>query len=1105
MKTKTLLTNNIIQVGSQPISMNKHVVFNKATNSGTSHHILSPLNMKMRLLQFIGATLIAFVSPMQTFAQAPNLGIARGFALYTGNGALGNIAASHITGHIGTHVGAITGFDLPTVVDGNIEWENSVTAQCLIDVLAAYDELAATPPTVTNHTPAFGTGETLTPGVYNIAGAGSIAGNLTLDAEGDPSAIFIFQFGGAFSTGASSTVHLINGAIACNVFWAAEAAISMAASTDMKGTLISHKGAVSMGANGILDGRMLTGNGAVNVYQVLITVADCCDLLELSAAATGETCAGDDGSIDLTITGPAIYNVTVDGVPSESLVNVTAGGYTISNLSDGMHNVLVYNVYDSYCEEDIDVMIQDGGATYNLSDNVAACLNENVTYHDGFSEIVTENTSHASHLLTTQGCDSIIVTNVTITSNKTETVNESVCFGALYTSPQGNDYGPGSYNETYNSAFSCDSIVTYIVSEQPEITHTVNESVCYGEQFTSPQGNVYGPGAFDETYTGASSCDSVVTFVIKERLENTNTENETVCFGAQFTSPQGNDYGPGSFEETYTSTIGCDSIVTFVVTERLENTNTENELVCFGAQFTSPQGNNYGPGSFEETYTSTIGCDSIVTFVVSERIENTNTQNELVCFGVPFTSPQGNEYGSGSFDEIYTAATGCDSIVTFVVSERPENTHTVNELVCFGVPFTSPQGNEYGPGSFDEIYTAASKCDSTVTFVVTERLENTHTVNEVVCFGALFTSPQGNAYGPGSFDETYTAASTCDSVVTFSISELPAVLNTVNKTVCFGSQFTSPQGNQYGAGSFDETYMAATGCDSVVTFDVAELPAKVNTVNELVCFGYKFMSPQGNNYGVGSFDETCTSASGCDSIITYVVAQMAAVTNTVVEMVCIGDQYITNDGTAIAPGTYTEVLKSSKGCDSVFTLIVSEYKQVTADFYFNSSNLTEFNSEAQFDNTSSEADFYTWDFGDKTPKSSEESPSHKFQSFEEGTYNVTLIASNEFNCADTIVKKVLVKEQSVFYIPNAFTPDGDGYNQVFKPVFSSGYDPDDYSILIFSRWGEVVFESHDSTIGWDGSYKGQSAQEGLYTWKVQFKELDSVKRQTEVGHVNMMR
>lgn len=248
---------------------------NDLESTRSIRRILHPRNLKVQILHFIIPVLIIFISPKITIAQLPNLGSAINFVVFTSVGALGNTGTSNITGDIGTDSGAITGFGAPTVLNGTIEWENAVTAQCAIDVQTAYNEIFGITPTVVGHAPAYGSGETLPAGVYSIAAAGSIDGNLTLDAAGDPDAIFIFQFGGAFTTGASSTVNLINEASACNVFWIAEGAMSMAAFTDMKGTLISNNGAISMDAGGTLDGRMLSTAGEASVYDVMITKPDC--------------------------------------------------------------------------------------------------------------------------------------------------------------------------------------------------------------------------------------------------------------------------------------------------------------------------------------------------------------------------------------------------------------------------------------------------------------------------------------------------------------------------------------------------------------------------------------------------------------------------------------------------------------------------------------------------------------------------------------------------------------------------------------------------------------------------------------------------------------
>ena len=176
-----------------------------------------------------------------------------------------------------------------------------------------------------------------------------------------------------------------------------------------------------------------------------------------------------------------------------------------------------------------------------------------------------------------------------------------------------------------------------------------------------------------------------------------------------------------------------------------------------------------------------------------------------------------------------------------------------------------------------------------------------------------------------------------------------------------------------------------------------------------------------------------------------------------------------------------------------------------ASFVPSSNTLTNFMTTVQFDNTSTGAVNYVWDFGDGAETSTVTSPLHDFPSFEEGTYTVELVAYSPLNCTDTAITVIIVEEQLIFYVPNTFTPDGDSYNEFFTPVFSSGYDPYDFTLLIFNRWGAVIWESHDASVGWDATYGSHQVQDGTYTWKIEFKTLKNDERITSTGHVNVTR
>ena len=158
-----------------------------------------------------------------------------------------------------------------------------------------------------------------------------------------------------------------------------------------------------------------------------------------------------------------------------------------------------------------------------------------------------------------------------------------------------------------------------------------------------------------------------------------------------------------------------------------------------------------------------------------------------------------------------------------------------------------------------------------------------------------------------------------------------------------------------------------------------------------------------------------------------------------------------------------------------------------------------------FQNNSENAETFSWNFGHDNSISNDVNPQHMFPDNGPGMYTVTLYAYSDFGCVDTTTQIITVIDELIFYVPNAFTPDGDEFNNDFLPIFSSGYDPQSYTFLIFNRWGEVLFESHNTEVGWDGTYGGKICQDGVYIWQIRIKESDKARVEDIKGHVTLIR
>lgn len=283
-------------------------------------------------------------------------------------------------------------------------------------------------------------------------------------------------------------------------------------------------------------------------------------------------------------------------------------------------------------------------------------------------------------------------------------------------------------------------------------------------------------------------------------------------------------------------------------------------------------------------------------------------------------------------------------------------------------------------------------------------------------------------------------------------------------------------------GSYTVTYTSQGGtlCGSSSTFDI-----EINAIPAVVALGDT----------VCSGETAILIASGAESYSWSPEAGLNTTSGYMVEAVLTESQIYTVTG-----------IDNVTGCSATVQVPVIVDVKPDAQFAPNPPVGTQLNNQISFLNNSSGATGYLWDFGDSTGISTDVNPVYSYGE-EPYIYTVTLVAVSQNGCADTAYAIVIIREDLIFYIPNTFTPDQDEYNQIFKPVFTDGYDPFDYTLHIYNRWGELIFESHNVSIGWDGTYGtgGTMCPDGMYTWKIEVKTKHTDERKIFVGHINLMR
>lgn len=191
-----------------------------------------------------------------------------------------------------------------------------------------------------------------------------------------------------------------------------------------------------------------------------------------------------------------------------------------------------------------------------------------------------------------------------------------------------------------------------------------------------------------------------------------------------------------------------------------------------------------------------------------------------------------------------------------------------------------------------------------------------------------------------------------------------------------------------------------------------------------------------------------------------------------------------------------------QGCASSATVnnMITVYPTPLAAFQANPNIVNLLNPQVNFQNQSVGANSYNWNFGDGT-FSGQQNPGHTYQ--DTGTYVVTLIVTSINGCTDTVTGNVWVTDYFAFYAPNAFSPDGDGLNDVWQGI-GTGISDDEFELFIFDRWGDRIFSANKISQFWDGTHKGIKCKTDVYVWKVKLKDSFGVYHQY-YGHISLIR
>jgi len=204
------------------------------------------------------------------------------------------------------------------------------------------------------------------------------------------------------------------------------------------------------------------------------------------------------------------------------------------------------------------------------------------------------------------------------------------------------------------------------------------------------------------------------------------------------------------------------------------------------------------------------------------------------------------------------------------------------------------------------------------------------TITATICSGQSYLFDGLERTTTGIYTQSFPSLSYCDSLVHLDLTVLPPIQTTINATICSGQSY-SFNGNEYAInGNYQDTVQTINGCDSIITLELEVTPALQSFINETICNGTTFTF-FGNDYTEsGTYTHALSTTNGCDSIVTLQLEVTPSLQTYLTESICYGDTFSFFGNNYVASGTYSQILLTDNGCDSIITLQLTVGQSINA-------------------------------------------------------------------------------------------------------------------------------------------------------------------------------
>ena len=463
-------------------------------------------------------------------------------------------------------------------------------------------------------------------------------------------------------------------------------------------------------------------------------------------------------------------------------------------------------------------------------------------------------------------------------------------------------------------------------------------------------------------------------------------------------------------------------------------------------------------------YSTTFSVETNQEYIFQAKFANlnsggtfTNPGTDYAIFRFFVNDQPVSEYDTlkstwGVWQSLYTTFnTGNDTLATVTVKN-------------FGV---STDGNDF---CLDDV-SFLKYCSTSDTIVIINDMTLRTKIDAEICDNQQYTFHDKILTTEGYYIDTLHTSANIDSIVTLHLVVHPTCDTTIYDTICEDQSYVFNNQTYYASGDYTASLQTMDyGCDSIVHLHLVVNNKSYKTITETIKSWEDYYFEDSLIRDDGIYTTTLTNVAGCDSIITLTLSYEDKVY--ISESICEGEEFALGDKLLTTTGTYADTLTALNGNDSIVMLSLNVYPE------YNDTITAKIGVGQVYDREG-------------------------FYEDEKGIY--TQENTSIHGCDSSTVLILDVDSPLNIYLPNAFTPNvEDGSeNNVFR-VISAEDSIVIESFRIYNRWGGIIFETTDITVGWDGTYKGEICKEGVYLYEVIYSRKGEGKQYNKTGEVFLM-